>query len=365
MAESISIVMKMTEDITGVSKSISSATKGCSKEFELLQRQTQQLGQRYSELNKQAAQVTSKALSVKRQMEEAKKEFRKTGDEAARLRFASLKEEYDNLTNAAKGYSTAAKETVKDMNSVMQTARKIGAGNSSVSSGIQPVSTNGNLGTRLASSGIINALGASISGGLSALVESTVGQPVATAIGTTLSGTISGAAAGAVAGPIGALIGAGVGTLSGGINAATDIYEKKDDAFKDYYKGLHETVTQATDEGLTSGKVLAASRETDKLAFSSLLGGSAQANQFLDKLIKTADTTPFQYDDLTGLSKTLLTFGYAAEDIIPTLTKVGDAGATMGLSTSDIGTVATYIGRMKSSDKASLEYLRAWLPQKG
>lgn len=43
--------------------------------------------------------------------------------------------------------------------------------------------------------------------------------------------------------------------------------------------------------------------------------------------------------------------------MIPTLTKVGDAGAAMGLSTGDIGTVATYLGRMQSSDKATLEYL--------
>ncbi len=57
------------------------------------------------------------------------------------------------------------------------------------------------------------------------------------------------------------------------------------------------------------------------------------------------------------MSKTLKTFGYTAEQMIPTLTNVGDAGAALGMSTDDINVVATAIGRMKSTDKGSLEYL--------
>ena len=213
------------------------------------------------------------------------------------------------------------------------------------------------LGTALRNNELLKIFSGSLSQAAGVWFESAIGQPTATMASEIASGLFSGAAAGAFLGPLGALGGAAIGGLSGYISGESKIFGAEDDAFKDYYKGLYETVTKATDESLTSGKALAASRETDRLAFSALLGGEGQANQFLDQLIKTADTTPFQYDDLTSLSKTLLTFGYAAEDIIPVLTKVGDAGATMGLSTSDIGTVATYIGRMKSSDKASLEYL--------
>ena len=108
---------------------------------------------------------------------------------------------------------------------------------------------------------------------------------------------------------------------------------------------------------MTSGKTLAAKRETTKISFSTLLGGEDQANHFLADVLNTANTTPFLYDDLVGISKTMLSFGTAVEDVIPTLTTVGDAGAALGLSTGDIGTVATYLGRMKSSNKASLEYL--------
>ena len=151
--------------------------------------------------------------------------------------------------------------------------------------------------------------------------------------------------------------GAAVGAMAGGVSAFTKDLKKDDDSFKSYYKDLYETVNANTAEALTSGKTLAAKRETTKISFSTLLGGEDQADHFLADVLNTANTTPFLYDDLVGISKTMLSFGTAVEDVIPTLTTVGDAGAALGLSTGDIGTVATYLGRMKSSNKASLEYL--------
>lgn len=355
MADSISIVMKMTDDISGSLKSISNTSKGCSKEFEVLQRQAQQLGQRYTDLNKKSAEMSSKALSVKKAMNEAKKAFNETQNEADKANYEKLKAEYDELIAASKGYSSAARETIKDMNSVAQAARKLG--NDGESGGFFSSLFSDNIRTGLFGSGLIKELGSSLSGFFGTQFESAIGQPLATTISETLSGTISGVAAGAIAGLPGMVAGGILGTITGGINAYTKRFEAEDDAFKAYYKSLYETVTQATEEGLTNGKTLAAQRETTKLSFGTLLGGDAQADRFLADVLKTANTTPFLYDDLVSISKTLLSFGYAVEDIIPTLTKVGDAGAAMGLSTADIGTVATYIGRMKSSDKASLEYL--------
>lgn len=153
------------------------------------------------------------------------------------------------------------------------------------------------------------------------------------------------------------LAGGVAGGVIGIVNAGNELYKKDDDSFKSYYKDLYETVNANTAEALTSGKTLAAKRETTKISFSTLLGGEDQADHFLADVLNTANTTPFLYDDLVGISKTMLSFGTAVEDVIPTLTTVGDAGAALGLSTGDIGTVATYLGRMKSSNKASLEYL--------
>ena len=70
-----------------------------------------------------------------------------------------------------------------------------------------------------------------------------------------------------------------------------------------------------------------------------------------------ANTTPFLYDDLNQMAKALKTYGYSAEEIVPTLTAIGDAGATLGMSTADMTSVATALGRMRLSDKTSAEYL--------
>lgn len=351
--ESISIVMTMVEDITGTLKSIASSSQGCSKQFEDLQKKAQQLGQRYQFLNDKAADTATKAKEIKKQMSEVEKAFKKTGAEDARQQLKALTEEYHELTDASKEYQNAAKETVKEIREVGEAARKI---NSNESSG----NTNG-LGNALAQAGLTKQLADSVSGFVGAAVESSIGQPMATLLSSTISGIGTGAAAGALLGSIipgfGTLVGAGIGGVSGAISGSAEMFKAQDEAFKSYYQSLYETVSQATEEGLTNGKVLAASRETDRLSFAALLGSEGAAESFLKNVQHTANVTPFVYDDLTGISKTLLSFGYAVEDIIPTLTKVGDAGAAMGLAASDIGTVATYIGRMKSSDKASLEYL--------
>lgn len=356
MADAISIIMKLTDDVSGKMKTIASTAQGCSKQFEELQRKTQQLGQRYADLNKKSAEASAGALDIKRQMDEAAKAFKQTGDEADKVRFASLREQYNALTDAAKGYAAEAKNTIKDINAVSEEARKL-EGSPMASGGFLSSIFGEGLGSGLAQSGVFRDLGNSISTFIGTGIESAVGQPLASALSETLSGAVSGAAAGAIAGPMGMLAGALIGTVSGAVNAGNAYFEQQDDAFKDYYANLYDTVNANTAESLTSGKTLAAGRETTKLSFDTLLGSKEESAAFLADVLETANTTPFLYDDLVGISKTLLSFNYAVEDIIPTLTKVGDAGAALGLSTSDIGTVATYLGRMKSSGKATLEYL--------
>ena len=130
--------------------------------------------------------------------------------------------------------------------------------------------------------------------------------------GTMASSVLSGMVTGAMIGKfipipvVNAAAGAVIGGLIGLANGSMQVFEKKDDFFKDYYNNLYEGRLSASEAALTAGSTTAGSREQSYKAFEKLLGGSAQANKFLDQLIKTADTTPFQYDDLTGLSKTLL-----------------------------------------------------------
>ena len=144
-----------------------------------------------------------------------------------------------------------------------------------------------------------------------------------------------------------------VGLISGGIQN----FEKKDDAFKSYYGELYSSAGERHAAELESGSGIASGRETDLISFSTLFGSRETAKTYLSELVNMANTTPFLYDDLTAMSKTLATFGYDAESILPVLSTIGDAGAALGMSTSDMTTVAQALGRMKSSDKATLEYL--------
>lgn len=157
--------------------------------------------------------------------------------------------------------------------------------------------------------------------------------------------------------PHGVAVGALVGGISGAISGGTEIFKARDDAFKSYYGELYSSAVERHAAELESGSGIASGRETDLISFSTLFGSRETAKTYLSELVNMANTTPFLYDDLTAMSKTLATFGYDAESILPVLSTIGDAGAALGMSTSDMTTVAQALGRMKSSDKATLEYL--------
>lgn len=337
-----SIVIKAEDRYSSVLKNLSSVTSNFDKNAEHLERTLH-------ELSGEKTLLKAETDKARKAMQEAQKQFAKTNDAADGLAASLAGQEYEDYRRKLEAINSTMKDTEKQIRSVEGVARKSGG---NVSTGI------GSLVNALAAGGIGNMVGQLAQEGANIVVSSAFDSAAGSVFSSGLSSAISGASIGTMIAPgIGTAIGAGIGALSGAVAGNLQNFEKKDDAFKDYYKSLYETVSQATEEGLTNGKTLAAQRETDRLSFATLLGGEKQADAFLSKVLRTADSTPFLYDDLTGISKTLLSFGYAVEDIIPTLTKVGDAGAAMGLSTSDIGAVATYIGRMKSSDKASLEYL--------
>lgn len=356
---SVSIVMKLNDEISGKLKTIASTSQGCSKAMEELARKGQQLGDRYKDLTKRSAEASAEALEVKRAMDEAAKAFKKSGDEADRLSFERLREEYNDLTVSAKGYADEAKNTVKEIRALSDEVRKMdGAdGGPNVSGGLSAGISEGSVIQTIGTAGLFKMGGDAVSQLAGATLESAIGKPMADLASGIASGAASGAVIGSIVPGIGTALGAGIGGAIGAVNGATQIFTERDDSFKDYYRSLYEDTNAATAERLSSGSTLAAGRETTKLSFNTLLGGEEQSGAFLKDVLDTANTTPFLYDDLVGISKTMLSFGTAVDDIIPTLTKVGDAGAALGLSTGDIGTVATYLGRMQSSDKATLEYL--------
>lgn len=67
-----------------------------------------------------------------------------------------------------------------------------------------------------------------------------------------------------------------------------------------------------------------------EVAFETMLGSKAKADQLMAEVVEFAARTPFELSDVASGAKQLLAYGLAAEDIIPTLKSLGDVSA--GLS---------------------------------
>ncbi|MEQ2618812.1 tape measure protein, partial [Intestinimonas aquisgranensis] len=185
-----------------------------------------------------------------------------------------------------------------------------------------------------------------------------VGSSFGGEVGGLFSGALSGAASGAslgtlLGGPAGTAIGAAIGGALGLAGGAAQSYQSRDQAFMGYYGGLYETASQATESSLIAGTGTAAQRELDAIAFDKLLYG--QGDEFLAGLRATAARTPFEYADLTAMGRNLATgFGSDPERMLELMTAIGDAGAAVGASMSDMQWMATALSRMQSTDLAQL-----------
>ncbi len=338
-----SIVIKASDRYSDALKAMAKTTRSFSKDVDSLEEGLYSLSK-----NKYTLKVDVR--KAKDELRDAEKQFSKTHSEADGLRMELAQANYDNTVRNLKAVSNAAKQTEGEIAKLSNRASggilsKLGLDDGS------------ELGKGLAGSGLLKMVGDSASSLAGSMIESAIGQPSAMFMSSIASGVASGASAGAILGPAGALIGAGLGAISGGINGYTQIYESQDSSFKSYVQDAVQEQLDAQSESLTSGSSIAAGRETDKISFATLFGSKETADSYLTNLVSMANSTPFLYDDLTSMSKTLATYGYDADSILPVLQTIGDAGAALGQSTSDMTAVATAIGRMKSSNKTTLEYL--------
>ena len=98
--------------------------------------------------------------------------------------------------------------------------------------------------------------------------------------------------------------------------------------------------------------------EQTKVAFTQLLGDGERAASFLKELQAFAATTPFEFPDLLSSTQRLMAMGFEADQIIPTMTALGDAVAGVGGSAYDIQLVVTALGQMQAKGKVSGEEMR-------
>lgn len=353
----VSIALSAKDNFSTTLKKIADATRTGVNSIEDLQKSL-------TKLNNTRAQLKLDLSKAKSELKEAEKRFRATGDAADELALKDKQLQFDNLTSQLKAVSSSAKAAESDMTRLAGTNSKIA--NRQSTAGGSAGSMLGTLGSALATAGFGQMLSGSLSGAAGAFFSSYYGSNDGAAIQSVLGNAISGATMGAsagmmVGGPVAAGIGAAVGgligTVSGGIEAATQQFESRDEAFKSYVQDQYNAVQERQAADLESGSALAGQRETDLVSFTTLFGSKDTAQQYLSQLKTMANVTPFLYSDLTAMSKTLKTYGYAANEMLPALTAIGDAGAANGMTTADMTYIATALGRMRSSNLTTREDL--------
>lgn len=338
-----SIVIKATDRYSDALKTLSKTTKAFTKDVDSLE-------EGLYALNKNKYTLKLDAKKAQQALKKAEKQFDLTHSAADGLKMELAQANYDNVVRNLNAVTKEARNTEKEL-SKLENRSGGGGGGGAANFGKSVVQA-------LAISGITDSAKQLLSQGATTLAGSAFGNEGGMLFSNALSMATSGASAGfMVAGPAGALVGAGIGGLVGLGSGALQSYESRDSAFKSYVQDSVQEQLDVQSKSLTSGSTIAAGRETDKISFATMFGSQETADSYLSDLVSMANSTPFLYDDLTSMSKTLATYGYDADSILPVLQTIGDAGAALGQSTSDMTAVATAIGRMKSSNKTTLEYL--------
>ena len=99
---------------------------------------------------------------------------------------------------------------------------------------------------------------------------------------------------------------------------------------------------------------LGADMEQTRVSFEVMLGSVEKSNAVLGVLADFANTTPFDNDQVNKAAKTLMAFGVKAEQIIPTMTMLGDAASGSG---KDFNELSAIFGKAFAKGKADTETL--------
>lgn len=102
---------------------------------------------------------------------------------------------------------------------------------------------------------------------------------------------------------------------------------------------------------------LAADTEALATQFRVLLGSADAAAAMMAQINKFAAETPFEQAELGLVAKQLLATGTAADQIIPTMRRLGDVAA---LSGADLGDLAAIYGKIKEKGRMTADTLEAW-----
>lgn len=317
------------------------------KSLKEMKKKVEDTAGKIDELNKRKGTIHVDATKARRELKDAEKALDGTKEAADRL--AEAKYNFENIQTELRSVSKEAKQAEKDLadlNDAMQrNQNRAGSGGGSILS-------------RLAAAGATQMVGQLATQAAQQTVQSAFGSEAGTMLSGILGGVTTGASIGRIFAPgIGTAIGGAVGGLVGAATGALNVQAGREDALKSAVQEVYGNAWEAVTAPLSGGIATAADREQQELAFGTLLGSSEDAKTWLDTLQKKAAVTPFGFGDLTSMSKTLLSYGVGTDEQNLWMQAIGDAGSARGITGEGLTAIATYLGRMSSTDKVTLEYL--------
>lgn len=84
--------------------------------------------------------------------------------------------------------------------------------------------------------------------------------------------------------------------------------------------------------------------EQSRVAFETMLGSAEKARSLMGDIAKFAKSTPFELPEVVTGTKQLLAFGYAQEELLPNMRKIGDLASGLGVP---VGQLTTIFGQVR------------------
>ena len=89
------------------------------------------------------------------------------------------------------------------------------------------------------------------------------------------------------------------------------------------------------------------------MGFTSMFKSGDKATEFIGQLQEFARKTPFEFSQLVETAQRMMAMGFAAKDVIPVLTDVGDAMSAMGKTGQDVDRVTYALSQMMASGRVN------------
>lgn len=98
-----------------------------------------------------------------------------------------------------------------------------------------------------------------------------------------------------------------------------------------------------------------ASLEQSRIAWTTMLGGAAQAETMLSRLQDFAQATPFSFPEVEQAARRFTAMGIAAGDVIPLMRSVAEAAIAVGGGSDAVNRISLALGQMSTRTRVTAE----------